>query len=83
MMINIPWYVYPSAKPVDVMVITGTSNAIKFGAKIAEHGLNSDQIERRILQRRTLSIEGQILMTLRFIDFKTSEPQSATSRIEF
>jgi len=41
--------------------------------------LNSEKIERRTLQRRTVSIERRILMTLRFIYFKTSEPQPATS----
>jgi hypothetical protein len=31
------------------------------------------------VEHRTSNIERRILMTLRFIDFKTSEPQPATS----
>jgi hypothetical protein len=32
------------------------------------------------IEHRTSNIERRILMTLRFIDFKTSEPQTATIR---
>jgi hypothetical protein len=50
------------------------SFSIKLAASMAGLGLNSKQIEHP-----TSNIERRILMTLRFIDFKTSEPQPATS----
>jgi hypothetical protein len=58
----------------DTSYETTVSFSIKLAASMAGLGLNSKQIERR-----TSNIERRILMTLRFIDFKTSEPQSATS----
>jgi hypothetical protein len=36
-------------------------------------------VNRLNIEHRTSNIEHPILMTLRFIDFKTSEPQPATS----
>jgi hypothetical protein len=36
-------------------------------------------VNRLNVEHRTSNIERPILMTLRFIDFKTSEPQPATS----
>jgi hypothetical protein len=36
-------------------------------------------LKRLKVEHRTPNIERRILMTLRFIDFKTSEPQPATS----
>jgi len=37
-------------------------------------------VNRLNVEHRTSNIERRILMTLRFIDFKTSEPQAATIR---
>jgi hypothetical protein len=39
----------------------------------------AETVSRLNAQHRTSNIERRILMTLRFIDFKTSEPQPATS----
>jgi hypothetical protein len=39
-------------------------------------------VNRLNVEHRTSNIERPILMTLRFIDFKTSEPQPATSSVE-
>jgi hypothetical protein len=39
-------------------------------------------VNRLNVEHRTPNIERPILMTLRFIDFKTSEPQPATSSVE-
>jgi hypothetical protein len=38
-------------------------------------------VKRLNVEHRTSNIEHRILMTLRFIDFKTSEPQPATSSL--
>jgi hypothetical protein len=39
-------------------------------------------VNRLNVEHRTSNIERPILMTLRFIDFKKSEPQPATSSVE-
>jgi hypothetical protein len=39
-------------------------------------------VNRLNVEHRTPNIERRILMTLRFIDFKTNEPQPATSSVE-
>ena len=38
-------------------------------------------VNRLNIEHRTSNIERRMLMTLRFIDFKTSEPQTATIRL--
>jgi hypothetical protein len=39
-------------------------------------------VNRLNVEHRTSNIERRMLMTLRFIDFKTCEPQPATSSVE-
>jgi hypothetical protein len=41
--------------------------------------LQAGTVNRLNVEHRTPNIERSILMTLRFIDFKTCEPQPATS----
>ena len=51
-------------------MVSGVSFLVA-GFSLLAAGRNSEQIERR-----TSNVERPILMALRFIDFKTSEPQN-------
>jgi hypothetical protein len=44
--------------------------------------LQAGTVNRLNVEHRTSNIERRMLMTLRFIDFKTCEPQPATSSVE-